>query len=219
MEKVRHALANKEEAEKKQASLASVRTEFQARYQQAFTQRQHDVSTDVHAARTRLTENEHCMKTEPSPIVEVSDRADGETSSMSLCRENTDMREAASRDMVDLTVMFGQVALSKENAVPPRSSTGNPFLGSQQEKKPHYVEVLERSDDNVTKRRFKPNQWVYDAHFFSDLFWHLSWYLMCLSFSIKSICFNSLRSTTSFRCGHCGVWTDVHSFKLPVLLP
>lgn len=148
MEKVRRALSNKEDDEKQQASLDSVRTEFQARYQQAFTQRQHDVFT----TRTRLTENERYMSTEPAHAVEASNRADGETSS--------GIREATYEDTVDLTVTFERVTLSEKSAVPPRDSIRNPFLGSQQQekKKPHYVEVLERSDDSVTKPRFKLNQ-------------------------------------------------------------
>ncbi|KAB5525993.1 hypothetical protein PHYPO_G00146580 [Pangasianodon hypophthalmus] len=169
VEKVRHALANKEEEEKKQASLASVRTEFQARYQQAFTQRQHVVSTDVLAARTRLKDNEDSMNTEPSHMVEATSRVDGGNTSDSLCIENTDVRETTSGDTaasgnadrakdMDLTVAFERVTLSEESAAPPRDSTRNLFLGSQQQKKPHYIEVLERSDENVTKPRFKLNQ-------------------------------------------------------------
>lgn len=169
MEKIRHALANKEEEEKKQASLASVRTEFQAKYRQAFTERQHVVATDVHAARPRLKENEDLMNIEPTHMVGALSRVDGVNSSESLCIENTDVREptsgdtaasgnAASTKDVDLLVAFERVTLSEENAVPPRDSAINPFLGSHQQKQPHYIEVLERSDRNVTQPRFKPNQ-------------------------------------------------------------
>ncbi|XP_017314312.1 protein GRINL1A [Ictalurus punctatus] len=168
--RVRHALANKEEEEKKQARLASVRTEFQARYQQALSLRQHVVSTDVCTARTRLEENEDSMNTEPSHLGEAVGRVDGENSSESLCIENTDVRQSTSGDTaasgnadsatdMDLTVAFERVTLSEESRVPPRDSTRNPFLGSQQQqKKPHYIEVLERSDVYVTKPRFRPNQ-------------------------------------------------------------
>lgn len=149
--------------------MASVRTEFQARYQQAFTQRQHAVSTDVLTARTRLKENEDSMNTEPSHLVEAMSRVDGENSSESRCVENTDVRETTSGEAaasgnadtandMDLMVAFERVTLSEENTVPPRDSTRNPFLGSQQQKKPHYIEVLERSNENVTKPRFRPNQ-------------------------------------------------------------
>lgn len=166
---MRHALANKEEEEKKQASLASVRTEFQARYQQAFTQRQHVVCTDVHAATTRLKENEHSMNTEPSHVVEASSRVNGENGAESSWTESPDVREVTSGDAaasgnahstndMDLMVAFERVTLSKENSVPLRDSTRNPFLGSQQQKKPHYVEVLERSSENLTKPRFRLNQ-------------------------------------------------------------
>lgn len=169
MEKVRHALAKKDEEEKKQASLASVRAEFQARYQQAFTQRRRVVSDDVHAARARLKENEQSMNTEPSHTVEAASRADGGASSESLHIENTDVRETASGDTAAsgsvgsaedavLAVAFERIAVSEENPVLPTDPTGNPFLGSQQHKKPHYMEVMERSNENVTKPRFKPNQ-------------------------------------------------------------
>lgn len=149
--------------------MASVRTEFQARYQQALSLRQHVVSTDVCTARTRLEENEDSMNTEPSHLGEAVGRVDGENSSKSLCIENTDMRQSTSGDTaasgnadratdMDLTVAFERVTLSEESSVPPRDSTRNPFLGSQQQKKPHYIEVLERSDVYVTKPRFRPNQ-------------------------------------------------------------
>ncbi|XP_060767419.1 protein GRINL1A isoform X2 [Neoarius graeffei] len=164
VEKVHHALANKEEEETKQASLVSVRAEFQARYQQAFTQRQHVVSTDLPTARRRRKKNEDSMNTEPSHLEEAVSRVDGENGSESLGIENTEMGEtAASRNAdgendTDLMVAFERVTLSEENAVPPRDSARNPFLGSQQQKKPHYIEVLERSEENVTKPRFRPNQ-------------------------------------------------------------
>lgn len=166
VEKVRRALANKEEEEKKQAGLASVRSEFQARYQQALTQRQHIVSSDVRAARTRLNESEI---TEPSHAADAQRRADGRTGSESLCIANTDAIEitsggsAASGNAdgakdVDLMVVLERVSLSEGNAGLPRDSTRNPFLGSDQRKKPHYIEVLERSDKSVTKPRLRLNQ-------------------------------------------------------------
>ncbi|KAK3510137.1 hypothetical protein QTP70_026731 [Hemibagrus guttatus] len=164
VEKVRHALANKEEEEKKQASLASVRSEFQARYQQAFTQRRHVASTDAPAARTRLSEKD--VNTEPSHPVEAAGRADGGNSLESMCIENN---ETASGDTAasgnedratdtDLTVAFERVTLTEENTVPPEDTARNAFLGAQQQKKPHYVQMLERSDQSVTKPRFRPNQ-------------------------------------------------------------
>ncbi|KAF4091075.1 hypothetical protein AMELA_G00033050 [Ameiurus melas] len=167
--KVRHALANKEEEEKKQVRLASVRTEFQARYQQALSLHQHVVSTDVRTARTRLDENEDSKNTEPSHLGEAVGRVDGENGSESICIENTDLRQSTSGDTaaygnadratdMDLTLAFERVTLSEESSVPSRDSTMNSFLGSHQQKKPHYIEVLERSDVNVTKPRFRPNQ-------------------------------------------------------------
>lgn len=164
MEKVRHALAIKDEEEKKQAGLDSVRSEFQARYQQAFTQRRHVVSADAPAARTRLKEKE--VNTEPSHLVEAASRADGENSLESMCIENNETtsgdtaasgNEGGATD-TDLTVAFERVTLTEENPVPPRDMTRNPFSGSQQWKNPHYVEVLERSDQSVTKPRFRLNQ-------------------------------------------------------------
>ncbi|KAK2819735.1 hypothetical protein Q7C36_021381 [Tachysurus vachellii] len=171
VEKVRHVLANKEEEEKKRVSLASVRSEFQSRYQQAFTQRQHVVSTDALAAGTRLKEKE--VNTEPSLLVEAACRADGENSLESLCVENTEVRETTSGDTAasgnedraadtDLALAFKRITLTEQSSVPPRDTARNPFLGlkqqQQQQKKPHYIEVLERSDRSVTKPRFRLNQ-------------------------------------------------------------
>lgn len=173
VEKVRHALANKEEEEKKRVSLASVRSEFQSRYQQAFTQRQHVVFTDALAAGTRLKEKE--VNTEPSLLVEAACRANGENSLESLCVESTEVRETTSGDTAtsgnedraadtDLALAFERVTLTEQSTVPPRDTARNPFLGlqqqqkQQQQKKPHYIEVLERSDKSVTKPRFRLNQ-------------------------------------------------------------
>lgn len=146
--------------------MAFVRSELQARYQQALTQRQHVVSSDVRAARTRLNESEI---TEPSHAADALRRADGQDGSESLCIANADAIEitsggsAASGNAdgakdVDLTVVLERVGLSKRNAGLPRDSSRNPSLGSDQQKKPHYIEVLERSDKSVTKPRLRLNQ-------------------------------------------------------------
>ncbi|KAI5626317.1 protein GRINL1A [Silurus asotus] len=153
-EKVRRALAHKEEEEKKHANLAFVRTELQARYQQAFTQRRHVVSTD-----TGLKDTEDSMNTEPSHTVETTIRENGEISSWtSLHGDTLASGNADGAEDTDLAAMFGRVTLSEENAVPSGDSIGNPVLGLQPQKKPHYLEVLERSGEKATKPRFRPNQ-------------------------------------------------------------
>lgn len=166
MEKVRHALKTKEEAEERTpGSLASVGAEFQVRYQRAFTQRQHVVSNRAFAARTKLEEN--AGRTEPPHLLEAARRADGEHGCECPCIENTHMRETSSGDTAalekgdgaldaDLVVTLQQVTLSEESTVPPRDTAGNPLL--KQQMKPHYLEVLERSDKTTTKPRYRPNQ-------------------------------------------------------------
>ncbi|TSK20040.1 DNA-directed RNA polymerase II subunit GRINL1A [Bagarius yarrelli] len=169
VEKVRHALANKEEEEKKQSSLASARSEFQARYQQAFTQRQHVIFTDPLAAKTGFKQN--TVNTETLHLVDATSRADGENCSDSHCLENVNVRETTSGDTTaagkedrdtdtDLMVAFERVTLSEENSGPSRDTARNPFSGSQQQQqqKPHYIEVLEKSAKNVRKPRLKLNQ-------------------------------------------------------------
>jgi hypothetical protein len=65
----------------------------------------------------------------------------------------------------DLAEALQRVTLSDHSSGSPkdtfnRPATGNPFLGRQPQKKPHYIEVLERTEKDPVMRRqkYKPNQ-------------------------------------------------------------
>ncbi|XP_072527592.1 protein GRINL1A [Salminus brasiliensis] len=156
-EKVRQALAALAEDEEKQASLSAIGTEFQARYQQAVAQRRHaeretaNKSADTGGA-TSGGEALQGVQSLPEQSPEVMEAS---------CRETA--ASTTTSGAKDLVEAFEQVTLSEKktrslkdtvnNSPPP-----NPFSATQSQKKPHYVEVLERSDANVKKHRFKPNQ-------------------------------------------------------------
>ncbi|XP_073693213.1 protein GRINL1A [Garra rufa] len=162
VEKVHLALGHLEEEERKQASLISVRTEFQAKYQDALAKR----STDKH------------LDSNLDMIIPSHDRnkanvnIDGANISENgglLGQEEslTSQLEAAETLMKDteLVEAFGQVTLDESNNDSNQDTikTVSPsklFLGKQHQKKPHYIEVLEKTEQSVNMRKpkFKPNQ-------------------------------------------------------------
>uniref|UniRef100_A0A8B9HC59 RNA polymerase II subunit M n=1 Tax=Astyanax mexicanus TaxID=7994 RepID=A0A8B9HC59_ASTMX len=141
VEKVRQALEALEEEEEKQASLSTIGTEFQVRYQQALAQRRN-------AERETVKEEENLLETgrtnQPNTegVMEASTPAGGAE---------------------DLVEALGRVNLSEEKNRPLRdtvinSPPRNVFSATQSQKKPHYIEVLDRADADKEKHRFKPNQ-------------------------------------------------------------
>ncbi|XP_007230522.3 protein GRINL1A [Astyanax mexicanus] len=141
VEKVRQALEALEEEEEKQASLSAIGTEFQVRYQQALAQRRN-------AERETVKEEENLLETgrtnQPNTegVMEASTPAGGAE---------------------DLVEALGRVNLSEEKNRPLRdtvinSPPRNVFSATQSQKKPHYIEVLDRADADKQKHRFKPNQ-------------------------------------------------------------
>ncbi|KAI4900198.1 hypothetical protein NFI96_017683 [Prochilodus magdalenae] len=164
-EKVRQALVDLEEEEKKRASLSAIETEFQARYQQAFTQSRHE---DSSASERKTVEKDKVSlenpNARPANVLGANSRVDRSTEMMEAdCGDGAASVTAAAGKDTDLTEALARVTLSegktgrvKDTAKnsPPR----NPFSATQSQKKPHYMEVLEKSDRNMRKGRFKPNQ-------------------------------------------------------------
>ncbi|XP_062845528.1 protein GRINL1A [Trichomycterus rosablanca] len=159
VEKVRHALAIKEEDEKTQASLASVRAEFQSRYQQALTRRQHIASNIKHVSGST-------RKKDADSVVDVNAVGSGSVgvqnpeTEESSCSDATASGSADTSKDDDLVKRLERITLSKDTSTDAVKNlpTENPFQGTLHHKKPHYIEVLSKSEECVQKHRFKPNQ-------------------------------------------------------------
>ncbi|XP_026863200.2 protein GRINL1A [Electrophorus electricus] len=175
-ERVRLALANLKEEEKKQASLSSVRTEFQAKYQHAFAQSHITlVSSDSDTARLNLKDDEDSLESGNinTYLARSSGRVD-EPQATETPEKRTEPTAASNGELVvllnndtskdaDLVNAFERVTLSEGKSAPSEAtlkntSPKNPFSHSQFHKKPHYIDILEKSDASVRKPRFKPNQ-------------------------------------------------------------
>lgn len=168
VEKVRQALAALEEEEEKQASLSAIGTEFQARYQQALAQRRH-VQQETFKEEENFLES---GSTNPSNTEGTGSRKDAKQDAQVLPEQSTGTMEASCEQMVastaagsaeDLVEAFGRVTLSKEKTRPLTDSIinsppRNSFSTTQSQKKPHYMEVLDRANANMKKHKFKPNQ-------------------------------------------------------------
>lgn len=161
VEKVRQALEALEEEEEKQASLSAIGTEFQLRYQQALAQRRN-------AERETFTEEENSLETSRTN----QSNTEGASSSEKAQRDAQSLPEQSSGPMdastpagsaEDLVEALGRVTLSEEKNRPLKdtvinSTPRNVFSATQSQKKPHYIEVLDRADAVKEKPRFKPNQ-------------------------------------------------------------
>lgn len=168
VEKVHLALAHLEEEERKQASLISVRTEFQA-----FAKR----STDNHLEFNLDMIIPSHGRNKANVNIDVANIQGnggllGQDESLTSQTETaetleTDGGNATTSLMKDteLVEAFGLVTLDESNNDSHQDtiktlSSSKPFPGNQQQKKPHYIEVLEKTEKNANLRkpRFKPNQ-------------------------------------------------------------
>ncbi|KAG7468043.1 hypothetical protein MATL_G00138510 [Megalops atlanticus] len=176
VERVRQALAHHEEEEKKRGMLSTVRAELQSKYLQALSQRQ--PGNNTHTPRVELPETVQKVGEGGIPATRVPDsvtsnRVNGSVDSRAstvVCMETTHAGDAgvmatSERDLVEA---FEKVTLSGETLESGRSSKadssdgvrGHPFSREQTQKKPHYIEVLEKTELNPAPRKpkFKPNQ-------------------------------------------------------------
>ncbi|XP_056123340.1 protein GRINL1A [Rhinichthys klamathensis goyatoka] len=171
--KVHLALGHLEEEERKQANLISVRTELQAKYQQALANR----STDKHlGSNLDMIIPSHDGKEANVNIDEANIQENGglfgqEESLTSRLQVAETLGKASGNAPAslmkdtELVEAFGRVTLAESNHSSNQGTiktlpSSKPFLGNQLQKKPHYVEVLERTEKSVNMRkpRFKPNQ-------------------------------------------------------------
>ncbi|XP_059386025.1 DNA-directed RNA polymerase II subunit GRINL1A-like [Carassius carassius] len=173
VEKVHLALGHLEEEERKQANLISVRTEFQAKYQHALAKRSTDkhLESNLDMVIPSHDRNQANVNIDAANIQENGGLL-GQEESLTSQPEHAETLETADGNAAasqvkdtELVEVFGRVALDESNNDSYQDtikalSPSKPFQGNPQQKKPHYIEVLEKTEKSVNTRkpRFKPNQ-------------------------------------------------------------
>ncbi|TRY95409.1 hypothetical protein DNTS_000414 [Danionella cerebrum] len=159
VEKVHLALDLLEEEERKQASLISVRTRLQSEYELALAKRSTDVSVEMSLPSCDVNKRKGCAAEEGSGDVFgqkdlARHRQTAET--LEIVGVNTQASLMGDAELVEALV---RVTLGESTSSDKSTST---FLGTPSQKKPHYIEVLEKTEESVhlKKPRFKPNQTV-----------------------------------------------------------
>lgn len=173
VEKVRLALGHLEEEERKQASLISLRTEFQAKYQQALAKRSTDKNLD---SNFDMIIPSHDGNKANVTIDEANTQENGvlfgQEESLTSWPQAAETLETVSGNApaslikdAELVEAFGRVTLAESNSSSNQGTiktlpSSKPFLGNHHQKKPHYIELLEKTEKsvNMKKPRFKPNQ-------------------------------------------------------------
>ncbi|KAM4630639.1 protein GRINL1A [Polymixia lowei] len=181
-ERVRLAIAAHEEEERKQSLLSSARTELQSKYQQVFTSRQHgahnqpetshqnrpgeDAAPDI--VREMDTSPVSARVQETKTVDEHRDRFVAAEETMettavgaSLNSDETkesDLAEALERVKLSDTTSAGSGRESQGTLN--NTATDNFFLGMQPPKKPHYIDILEKTERSLAtrKQQYRPNQ-------------------------------------------------------------
>ncbi|XP_051234439.1 protein GRINL1A [Dicentrarchus labrax] len=181
-EKVRLAIEHHDEEERRQSSVFAARKEFQSKYQQAFTTHQRAIP-NIPAASHRNRQREAAagdamQETSPasSDVQEnnsldepqdqfLSRAAAGETMETTAAGSSLNSDETKEGDLVEalerVRLSETSTGFSSESKDPLNSTArDNYFLRQQIPKKPHYVTVLERTENTSTprKQKFKPNQ-------------------------------------------------------------
>lgn len=146
-DRIRHALASKEQLERAQLDRASVWTDFQVRYQQAFTQQQRH-HQDSH--RTPATgPSPGCRDRQPTGGAQNGPEKLPEASPAAGAEQDTD---------TDLVEALQRVALSDQQDPGEDAAGGSPSLHSHPKSKNYYTAVQEKADSHVRTGRFQPNQ-------------------------------------------------------------
>ncbi|GAA6227803.1 protein GRINL1A [Lates japonicus] len=176
-EKVRLAIEHHDEEERRQSLVSAARTEFQSKYQQAFTMQKRAIpNTPAASHQNRQSEaavGDVVHERETSPVsahVQESatldkDEAAGETMETAAAGPSLNSDETKEGDLVKalerVKLSETSTGISSKSKDPLNSTArDNYFLRKQTPKKPHYVTVLEESEKTSAprKQKFKPNQ-------------------------------------------------------------
>lgn len=175
VEKVHLALGHLEEEERKQAGLISVRTEFQSKYQQALAKRSKDKHLDS-KLDTVIPSHDKKEANVNTDVVNVQENGDlfGQEEFLTARLQAAETLETAGVNAAasllkdtELVKAFGRVTFAESNNGSNKDNIktqppSKPFLDTKPLKKPHYIEVLEKTEEsvNMKKSRFKPNQLI-----------------------------------------------------------
>lgn len=150
-ERVRLAICERDEVEQKQSLQVSVGTELRSKYQQAFSMRQRQPQNGpgegAQEMDTTLSDPSHVwMGAEETPVAGDSSRTEDEDL-LAQALENVTLSDASSTS-------------SSKDVLNTIVDRGNFFLGKVPPTRPHYLEVLEKTESISVykKQRFKPNQ-------------------------------------------------------------
>jgi len=155
-ERVRLAICDRDEEEQKQSLRVSVGTELRSKYQQAFSTRQHQPQNGPGVGAQEMDTS----LSDPSRVaVGVEETlVAGSSVDSSGTREGDLLVQA----LENVTLSDASSTSGSKDALNSNADRENVFLRKLPPTKPHYLEVLEKSDRISVhqKQRFKPNQWV-----------------------------------------------------------
>uniref|UniRef100_A0A3P9QJN2 RNA polymerase II subunit M n=1 Tax=Poecilia reticulata TaxID=8081 RepID=A0A3P9QJN2_POERE len=157
-EKVRLAIEQCSEEERRQSLMSAARAELQSKYHQAFSY-QHRAAPFTPAASCLNEENEGGAG-DGAQDTSLDKQQDQCVSTAETAAVNSDHTKES-----DLVVALDRVTLSEARSEEfdeqlNSKSKDNYFLAKQPAKKPHYITVLEKTERSAApkKQKFKPNQ-------------------------------------------------------------
>lgn len=181
-ERVRCAIEQHDEEERKQSLVSAARTELQSKYQQAFTMQRHAIQNapavsqnenaagntgqkkkktspvSIHVQDKNTLEKKQDLFVCSAAAVETMETAAAGASLNSIGTKEGDLAEALERVRLSETASTGFSSETKD----PFSSMArdNYFLSTQIPKKPNYVTVLERTEKDLAhgKKKYKPSK-------------------------------------------------------------
>ncbi|XP_054892728.1 protein GRINL1A [Poeciliopsis prolifica] len=157
-EKVRLAIEQCSEEERRQSLMSAARAELQSKYHQAFSS-QHRAAPLTSAASHLNEENEGAAG-DGTQDTSLDKQQDQRVSTAETAAVNSDhTKESELVDALD-RVTLSEESTDKFNEQLNSKAKNNYFLVKQPAKKPHYITVLEKTKRSAApkKQKFKPNQ-------------------------------------------------------------
>ncbi|KAM9764625.1 protein GRINL1A [Menidia menidia] len=172
-EKVRLAIEQHHEEERRQALVSSAKTEFQSKYQQSFTSQQCAVSpapAPPHqdrnsqdaaggAAPMDQTSPVSANLQDSTTVAMQHEQVVSSPATVGACLNSDETKEDALVEALD-RVTLSETSTEESKGHLNHGARDNYFSGQQPSQKPHYMTVLENSDklSGLRKQKFKPNQ-------------------------------------------------------------
>lgn len=148
-EKIQQALEHREEDERKQRLVSAARTEFQSKYQQAFTAQHRPVHNNTAAALSTQGDRD-------SAVVSMGDVDQTQLERSAVAVVNPTSQNSDHTTEAELVEALGRVKLGKESHN--NKATDNYFI--KPPSVPHYLTVIEKNENSPSSRKskFKTNQ-------------------------------------------------------------